>query len=269
MSASLRAHGIPAPGTSTLVEAVRSRGFARLAGADMAHLLGPGGSAPDLDAFAASWERLETDSFMADGGRYRRRRHATFTQSPGMARPVRNAHRPHFQSVVHNSLNGGVERWFAPVEDSVADSPPVQALLALGRDVAEALHPGRGWFTEMHQFRIAAAAGAPGYPTPEGVHQDGVDFVLIAMLARHNLAGGETVITDLDRRDRARFTLVDRLDTAFLDDRRVMHGVTPVEPADPARPSCRDVLVLTWKQVEARSPQGRPKGPPKVRIATN
>ena len=31
----------------------------------------------------------------------------------------RGRHRPHFQEVVHNSLNGGVERWFAPVEDAV------------------------------------------------------------------------------------------------------------------------------------------------------
>ena len=101
----------------------------------------------------------------------------------------------------------------------------------------------------MHQFRIEAVAGAPGYPTPEGVHHDGVDVVLIAMLARTNLRGGETLITDDAGEELARFTLLDRLDTALVDDVRVMHGVTPVEPADPALPSCRDVLVLTWKRV--------------------
>ena len=85
-------------------------------------------------------------------------------------------------------------------------------------------------------------------PTPEGVHHDGVDVVLIAMLARTNLAGGETLISDDGGRELARFTLLDRLDTALIDDARVMHGVTPVQPADPARPSCRDVLVLTWKR---------------------
>jgi hypothetical protein len=39
------------------------------------------------------------------------------------------------------------------------------------------------------------------------------------------------------------------LDLAILDDQRVMHGVTPVEPANPALPSSRDVLVLTWKRL--------------------
>jgi hypothetical protein len=94
----------------------------------------------------------------------------------------------------------------------------------------------------------AVAEGAPGYPTPEGVHHDGVDLVLIAMIARANLVGGETRVTDPSGREVARFTLLDRLDSAVLDDARVMHGVTPVGPADPALPSRRDVLVLTWKR---------------------
>jgi hypothetical protein len=232
----------------SLADPLRQQGFVRLAGAEVAALLGPAAGAPAaLDAFAASWDRLETDAFMADGGRYRRRRHANFSQLAGRAGTRRNPHRPHFQSVVHNSLNGGVQRWFAPVEDDVAEGETAQALLGLGRSAADLLRPGRSWFIEMHQFRIEAAAGAPGYPTPEGVHHDGVDHVLIAMLARTNLRGGETLITDPDRRELARFTLSDRLDTAFLDDSRVMHGVTAVEPADPALPSRRDVLVLTWK----------------------
>jgi hypothetical protein len=185
---------------------------------------------------------------MADGGRYRRRRHANYTAKAGVGGQLRGPHRPHYQSYVHNKLNGNVDRWFAPVEDAVADSPPMQALLDLGRSVADRLVAEADWFIEVHQFRIEAAAGAPGFPTPEGGHHDGVDFVLIGMIARTNLLGGETLITDDDQRELARFTLLDRLDTAFIDDARVMHGVTPVQPADPALPSCRDVLVITWKQ---------------------
>jgi len=134
------------------------------------------------------------------------------------------------------------------VEDAVAASRPITALLAFGREAVEALAPGQDWFIELHQFRIEAVAGAPGYPTPEGVHQDGVDLVLIAMLARTNLEGGETLVTDLADRELARFTLRDRLDMAVLDDTRVKHGVTPVAPVNPASASCRDVLVMTWRR---------------------
>lgn len=230
----------------SLADAARAEGFARAGPAETAARLALPAAA--LQGFAESWQRLETDPHMADGGRYRRRRHANFVALPGEAQHRRGLHRPHFQEVAHNPLNGGRDRWFAPVEDAVGAHPATAALLALGREVADALHGARPWFVEMHQFRIEAAAGAPGLPTPEGVHQDGVDAVLIAMLARENLAGGETLVTELDGRERARFTLDGLLDLVVLDDRRLRHGVTPVTPADPARPSARDVLVLTWRR---------------------
>ncbi len=238
----------PGPAADALRAEVAGRGFARVSGSELAALLGPGGADAALDGFAASWERLEVDGFMADGGRYRRRRHANFAARRGVPGHERGAHRPHFHEVAHNSLNGGVERWFAPMEEAVAEGAPLRALLDLGRGLADALHPGQDWFVEAHQFRIEAAAGAPGFPTPEGVHHDGVDVVLIAMVARGNLEGGETLVADAAGAELARFTLLDRLDTALLDDRRVRHGVSPVRPADPALPSCRDVLVLTWKR---------------------
>jgi hypothetical protein len=237
-----------------LLEEVRAQSYARRRPEETAALLDVPAAA--LTDFAASWQRLETDAFMADGGRYRRRRIANFLALPGDANHHRGLHRPHFQAVVHNTLNGGVDRWFAPVEDQVAHNPACAALLALGRGVADGLHPGTPWFVEMHQFRIEAAAGTPGLPTPEGVHHDGVDVVLIAMLARHNLTGGETRVTSPGGTELARFTLDGLLDLTVLDDRRVMHGVTPVEPANPALPSSRDVLVLTWRALTGFNPAG-------------
>jgi len=217
-------------------------------GGQMSRLMGQGARAEALDPFFASWGRLETDAFMRDGGRYRRRRIANFTAAPGVAGHVRGTHRPHFQAVAHNTLNGGVDRWFAPMEDATAASAALVAMLDLGRAMADSLHGAQPWFVEAHQFRIEAAAGAPGFPTPEGVHHDGVDVVMIAMIARTNLRGGETVIEDDAGRRLAQFVLRDPLDTALLDDPRVRHGVTPVAPQDEALPSCRDVLVLTWKR---------------------
>jgi hypothetical protein len=247
MSAALRPASPPAPhAIDAVTEAVRRDGYALLRGAETAAMLAL--TEEQLAAFAASWNRLDVDGFMADGGRYRRRRHANFLQRAGLPGSLRAEHRPHFQATVHNKLNGGLDRWFAPVEETIGRGRPVAALLDLGRAVADGLAASADWFVEMHQFRIEAAAGAPGYPTPEGVHHDGVDVVLIAMLARTNLVGGETLITDPAGAALARFTLLDRLDLAIADDARVMHGVTPVSPADPARPSCRDVLVLTWKR---------------------
>jgi hypothetical protein len=100
----------------------------------------------------------------------------------------------------------------------------------------------------LHQFRIEAQPGQEGRPTPEGMHRDGVDWVLVLMVRRENVESGETTIYDLARHPLGSFTLTEPLDAAWVDDSRVYHGVTPVRPLDPARPAYRDVLVLTFRR---------------------
>ncbi|MCK8783393.1 2OG-Fe dioxygenase family protein [Roseomonas sp. NAR14] len=207
------------------------------------------------ERFARSWDDLPVDTYMADGGRYRRRRHAVYRAVPGQAELVRQPHQPHWQSLTHNSLNGGIERWFAPVAEAVAEGPALPAMLRLGRYLAERLLPLTPWFVEVHQFRILAAGAEAGQPTPEGVHSDGVDYVMIQMIGRHNVAGGETVVQDAAGAEVARFTLADPGEAVFLDDRRLRHGTSPVLAADPSRPAHRDVLVLTYRRGPPRETQ--------------
>jgi hypothetical protein len=106
----------------------------------------------------------------------------------------------------------------------------------------------RRWHVEVHQFRIEARAGEAGRPTPEGMHRDGVDYVLVLLVRRQNIVSGETSIHDLERRPLGSFTLTEPMDAAWVDDRRVYHGVTPVEPLDPGAPAYRDVLVVTFRR---------------------
>jgi hypothetical protein len=80
------------------------------------------------------------------------------------------------------------------------------------------------------------------------MHRDGVDWVLVLLVNRINIASGETSIHDLGKKELGSFTLTDPLDAAFTDDNRVYHGVTPVSPLDPAQPGHRDVLVVTFRR---------------------
>ena len=102
------------------------------------------------------------------------------------------------------------------------------------------------WHIETHQFRIEARTGEEGKPTPEGLHRDGVDYVLVLLIDRQNIRSGVTDIRALDGRPLGHFTLTDPFDAALVDDRQVAHGVTPVEPINPALPAHRDVLVVTF-----------------------
>lgn len=226
-------------------------GFAFLDGATMRGLLARFGSLNDWDAFVRSWDDLRLDTYMADGGRYRRRRHAVFSGSAGAI--VREPHQPHYQALEYNRLHGGIERWFAPIEAGIADGPTLNAILACSGAIFEELSACRRWRVEVHQFRIEAREREPGLPTPEGIHRDGVDYVIVLLVDRVNVTSGTTSIHALDGRTLGSFTLTTPLDAALLDDGRVAHGVTAIAPVDPAQPAHRDVLVVTWRAASARA----------------
>ena len=80
------------------------------------------------------------------------------------------------------------------------------------------------------------------------MHRDGVDYVLVLLICRENIASGTTTIHGPDGRSLGSFTLTEPFDAVLVDDHRVYHGVTPVTPLDPALPACRDVLVVTFRR---------------------
>ena len=229
--------------------ALADAGFAFVRGAAMRAALEPAGL-EDWAGFAGSWDQLGLDRYMADGGRYRRRRFATFAVAEGRLR--RKPPQPHYQSRDYNTLNGGIARWFAPVTDAIVAHPATIAIIRTCDVLFTGLTPPAArpevWHVEMHQFRIEAHAGAEGRPTPEGLHRDGVDWVLVLLVRRQNVASGETSIADAAGVQLGSFVLTEPLDAALVDDARVWHGVTPIHPLDPAHPAWRDVLVLTFRR---------------------
>ena len=128
----------------------------------------------------------------------------------------------------------------------------MRMVLEYGRALFGKLAPDTArWHIEAHQFRIEARVGVHGKPTPEGMHRDGVDYVLVLLINRRNIRSGTTTVHDLDKRTLGSFTLTDPLDAALVDDSRCYHGVTPVEPENPAQPAYRDVLVVTFRKKPA------------------
>ncbi len=241
---------VPAPDAAAEATAALARGgFAFVPGAQMQQRLAAAGL-QDWDGFAASWNDLGLDSYMADGGRYRRRRHAAFALGAGAI--VRKPHQPHYQSRDYNPLNGGLERWFQPITTAIGEHPALHAVLRTALDIFDALTPAAtrpaAWHAEVHQFRVEARAGQPGLPTPEGMHRDGVDWVLVLLVGRHNVASGTTTILDLARQPLGQFVLATPMDTALVDDSRVFHGVTPIVPLQAREPGYRDVLVVTLRR---------------------
>jgi hypothetical protein len=241
-----------------LRQLLKASGFAFVRREDMRAELESCGPLSDWPAFAASWDHLEIDPYLAGHGRYRRRRYAVFAiDASGCIE--RQPHQPHYQGQEYNQLFGGVERWFEPIAEEVAASATMATILRWcdrlfshldqSRRVRQsALESADRWHVEVHQFRIEARAEAAGHPTPEGAHRDGVDFVLVLLVSRENIVSGTTTVFALDGTPLGTFTLTEPFDAALVDDHRVAHGVTPVAPSDPSRPSHRDVLVVTFRR---------------------
>ena len=105
--------------------------------------------------------------------------------------------------------------------------------------------PATRWFLEVQQFRVLATPEGAGNPTPEGIHQDARDYILMLLIGRHNVTGGESILYDLKRMPRQRCTLAEPLQGLFVADRQMMHSVTPIQPAG-AGAANRDMLILSF-----------------------
>jgi len=243
----LRNHALNAR-LAAIASRIKRDGFAFVPQVEMLDLL-PQVALGVWSQFAGAWKDLGPDLYMADGGRYRRRRYAVYRLTATTLE--RQGHQPHYQSRDYNVLNGGVQRWFKPIAKTVAESPVTVAVL----DMCQALFSGleakaarEDRHVELHQFRIEPAADEIGYPTPEGLHRDGVDWVCVLLVSRSNVEDGVTRIHDDEGRELGAFTLSAPLDAVFLDDRRVLHDVTAIRRLDSHRPGSRDVIVITFKK---------------------
>jgi hypothetical protein len=195
-------------------------------------------------ALAATWSNLPRDAYLRDGGRYRSRRHGCWTVDPGANRLERAPHRAHWQPTDYNALHGGIERLFEPIEARVADDALFRALLVRLGAWFGAVRRATPWYVEAHQFRIDTIEGI-GRPTPEGAHRDGVDFVAVILVNRRDVRGGETRVFDAHGTAGQRFTMSEPGAALLLDDTRVIHETTPIQPAGAA--GVRDTLVLTYR----------------------
>lgn len=245
-------------------ESITALGYALLTPADLQAQLDL--ATAKLDELRDSWSQLPRDAYLRDGGKYRHRRHGCFTYetSTGVLAPV--PHRAHWQPTDYNALHGGMERWFEAIEPAVTSAAVWQQLLQVLGALFARLRPVARWYIEAHQFRIDTADGI-GRPTPEGAHRDGVDYVAVILAGRNNVRGGETRVFEAKGTAGVRFTMTQPWTALLLDDARVMHETTPIQPeagkgagdsgvgdSRVGDGGVRDTLVLTYREHGFQAP---------------
>ncbi len=233
----------------TTVQDLQTQKFSMISAANMREATGI--SPQEWAAFADHWNRLTLDQHMGDGGTYRLRRYGQFN-TDGDGGLYQLPHGPYEQPLYINRLNGGVDRTFDPLEEEFAQHPVLHRIMEALRDTMDAAEGHTGnWNIRLHPYRIVARDGAPGLPTPEGLHRDGVHYVVSMLVRRHVVLGGESLITDNDAKPLARHTLLEPMETFIANDEETMHAVSALKPMIPGQPAWRDVLVVAFTRLEA------------------
>ena len=207
----------------------------------------------DIRFFIESWGFLDLDRFMHDNGKYRYRKHAVFVSKRNTFEVERKENIPHFQKKQYNSVNGDVKRWFGKIDRKTIYNNFFSFLLTHSLNSFEEIEKEKPdsnwdeWFIEAHQFRIIASRNKGGLPTPEGVHKDGVSYVFIFSVRREKIIGGVSSIYSNDKKLMSSSTLMEG-DCIYLDDKKVMHGVSEISVEKDYEEGYRDVLVITFRK---------------------
>ncbi|MFO0647938.1 MAG: 2OG-Fe dioxygenase family protein [Polyangiales bacterium] len=188
---------------------------------------------------------LPLDAHLRDGGRYRRRRHACFIATREPSHEPRGPPRAPAARGVQRAPRRDAPLVRADARRDRGERRAFTRLLRALSDACTALRPTTTrWFVEAHQFRIDTSGGI-GRPTPEGAHRDGVDFVALLLVSRVGVKGGETRVFEAHGARGERFTLTEPWTMLLLDDARVIHETTPIQPSAPD--GRRDTLVVTLR----------------------
>lgn len=221
---------------------VATTGAAVMSSFDVTRSLGA--AREEWTRFARHWQRLGPDPYAAELGVQRMRRYGQYALRDGALRPMPRT--TFVQPQDSNPLYIGRDRDFEPLTDAFARDPLLHNLIGLLARVAAALDDVAEWNVKVHPFRIRSSTDEGGHPTPEGMHRDGVTLVTSLLVGRRNAVGGESTVCDLDGRQLLATTLAEPGTLMLGDDRRTLHGVSPIRPIDGSGPAQRDVLVITF-----------------------
>lgn len=189
-----------------------------------------------------SYENCPLDEYMGNQTRYKR-----FSQYRLWFDAVEGwqfellPHRDYTAFKQFNPIGGGIRRHHPPLE--VDFTRHITAGMAgLPMDTSE------DWQINVHQNRSRATLEKPGLLTPEGIHQDGHEFVMIAVLQRHSVTGGETRLWRAKDAPEPFWRGILRPEQGvLLDDRAVWHDVTDILPEN-SQPGFRDILIVSFSR---------------------
>lgn len=146
-----------------------------------------------------------------------------------------------FQSEKLNTYSGGISRKYPEIKQDVAE----EIMNLVFRKLLPLL-PKDNYNVGIHQIRITTHDRQPGYPAPEGIHQDGFKFIAVYCSEMENIAGGDTtLIPHHDGGNDATTFKILAGEAIIFNDVNYLHYTAPIVPLLPEK-GFRDVFVITF-----------------------
>jgi len=236
---------------ANIEEKINSKGYALVSGSDIfinAILY------KDVLQFIDYYNKLEVDKYVLEKEKkpYRKRRYGGFTLDIKNGSLQINEHKSFYQSNKVNKKYGGIKRTFAPIEQFILNNKFLQTLILEDfKKLPEKYKKNTSkWFIGVQLFRIETTNNYIGYPSPEGIHQDGHCFVIQHFINKSNIKGGKSLIYSLKKEKLLEATFKNFLDSCYVKDDMVMHDVTPIECINQNKKGVRDMLILDFEIIK-------------------
>ncbi|MBS7422899.1 2OG-Fe dioxygenase family protein [Pseudomonas syringae] len=204
-------------------------------------------------SFTRFWENLALDEHLPDEGAYRYRRYGAFELFDSDGELVLLPHDASEYAVNLASPNGGVAHEFISLEEDFVRHPFFAIFIRFIAEIVEDASKSFGpWQIRVHPCRVVSDDFEQGKPTPEGLHRDGADFIVMLLVNRLNVTGGITKITNNEGRKLVDLMLCDPMDMIIANDQHVMHEVSPIDRVALGAEGYRDVLLVSFKSTKPR-----------------
>ena len=189
------------------------------------------------EGFKPFFNSLPLDPYIK--GKYRFRRLSRFVVSGDKL--IKLPHGYLLQGKEYNPLLGDIKREFAELDDALIELDIFQHLVLAFSDSCK-LHPEAE--IGVHQIRTTCSPNNLGNPAPEGIHQDGTDFIGIFSVERNNIQGGETHLYAAKKETPVFNKVLQPGELLLVNDHEFFHFTTPIKP-QVENEGMRDVFVLT------------------------
>lgn len=208
----------------------------------------------NLDALRGFFDGLPPDPYLAE--RYRSRRFSKFrVESENLW--LMN-HEVFVQAKEYNPLLGEVRREFMELDEGLTTRDEFKALILDFLKLCQ-IWPRKAE-VGVHQIQITSSAQKLGYPAPEGLHQDGFDFIGIFCVSRDNINGGETALYEARNTEPIYRRVLEPGELLVIDDRLLLHYTSPIEASEHAG-GARNVFILAASVVQPANEDRETEGP--------